>query len=152
MLAWYIASRSNFNLDINLVIKYALTHDIIETYAGDTYIYDSKSVATKRAREHAAAQKLAQTFPDFNELHALIKVYEDRADRESRFVYALDKIVPVIILYLGNGKGWHQHNVTLKMLHDTKDKQIKQSQELGELWNELTARLANQPELFPDVS
>ncbi len=41
MLSWYIISAENLKLDKNLVIKYALVHDLVEVYAGDTYFYRS---------------------------------------------------------------------------------------------------------------
>ncbi len=41
MMAWYIISAENLKLDRNLVIKYALVHNLVEVYAGDTYFYRS---------------------------------------------------------------------------------------------------------------
>ncbi len=49
MLAWYIVSTKKLNLDVDKVIKYALAHDLVETYAGDTYFYhNSKDAASEK--------------------------------------------------------------------------------------------------------
>jgi putative hydrolase of HD superfamily len=151
MTAWYVVSTAKLELDLNLVIKYALAHDIIETYAGDTFIYDEKLARDKSEREHAAAEILQRNYPEFDELHHLVERYEKRNDPESRFVYALDKIVPVLLIYLGEGRSWQRDGITLEMLRTNKDKKIAVSELplMTELWTELTAILAKQPELFP---
>lgn len=151
MMAWYIASKSDLGLDIDKVIKYALAHDLVEVYAGDSYIYDREMVADKLVREHAAAELLQRNFPDFNELHELIEDYEAREDDEARFIYVLDKILPVLVIYLGDGKTWKQNKISLEMLRQNKDDKIKEYAPLLKLWEELSERLNMQPELFPDL-
>lgn len=48
MLAWYIISSNKLSLDLDLVIKYALVHDLVEVYAGDTYIYTRRHRVEKQ--------------------------------------------------------------------------------------------------------
>ncbi len=151
MTAWYIATQAKLSLDVNLVIKYALAHDLIETYAGDTYIYDAERTADKMEREHVAAEILRRNYPHFDELHELIERYEERADPEANFVYALDKVVPVIMVYIGEGNSWHRDNVTLRMLRDHKDAKVKASPEIAQLWQQLVDMLETKPELFPNA-
>lgn len=94
MLAWYIVSSAKMPLDHDKVIRYALVHDFLEVYAGDTYIYskDAAHLASKHDRETMAIVKLRETLTEFPDLHQTINAYEARQDAESRFVYALDKI------------------------------------------------------------
>ena len=80
----------------------------------------------------------------------MIQNYEKRSDKESCFVYVLDKIHPVLQLYLDNGRMWREEGVTLKMLLDKKKDKIHLAEELRPLWNELEKLLTeNENDLFP---
>lgn len=152
MLAWYISDKSSIDLDKDLVIKYALIHDLVEVYAGDTYIYsqNQNDHESKYEREEKARIRIEEEFPDFKDLHALILMYETREDKESRFVYVLDKIHPVLQLYLDEGRCWKEEKVTLQMLLDKKKDKIALAEELRPLWNELEEILIhNEKSLFP---
>lgn len=139
MLAWYIAESNFLDLDKNLVLKYALVHDFVEVYAGDTFLYSKKQNdhETKHEREEEARIQLQKELPLFTDLHSAILDYEKLNNKESRFVYVLDKIHPVIQIYLNGGKNWRDHDVTLKMLLEKKRDKMHLSPELLELWNEL---------------
>lgn len=139
MLAWYIAESNFLDLDKNLVLKYALVHDFVEVYAGDTFIYSKKQSdhETKHEREEEARVQLQKEFPLFTELHAAILDYEKLDNKESRFVYVLDKIHPVIQIYLDGGQNWRDHDVTIEMLLEKKRDKMHLSPELFPLWDEL---------------
>lgn len=151
MLAWYIADANKLDLDKNLLLKYALIHDFVEVHAGDTYIYseDEAYKKSKIERESKAMKKLKEDVREFNELHELIEEYEKKKDRESRFIYALDKIQPVINIYLDGGKTWKLKNITLKMLVDHKKEKVRISSEVETYFDELIALLGGrEKELF----
>lgn len=151
MLAWYIVSSERLDLDKDKLIRYALIHDLVEVYAGDTYLYDQdmNMHASKKEREEQAAERLKKEFPEFLDLHETIHTYESRGDRESKFVYALDKVQPVLNVYLDQGRTWQKFDITLAMLREKKDERIKVSPEVNALWEELRALLAErEQELF----
>lgn len=151
MLAWYIADASSLGLDTNLVVKYAMIHDLVEVYAGDTYIYstDEVHIRSKDTREKAARKKIATDFPEFQELHDLIEEYEQQENPESRFVYALDKIHPVINIYLDNGRTWKEKGITLDMLFSHKKDKVAVSPKIKEYFDEIITILAErESELF----
>ncbi len=155
MLGWYIVSSKKLNLDADLVIKYGMIHDLVEVYAGDTYIYskDEAHVASKHEREAAAAQQLAETFPDFPDLHQLIETYEKREDAESKFIYALDKLQPIIHIYLAGGDLWKEMGVTLAMAIENKSSKIAVSPDVVPYYEELLELLRErQEELFGSVT
>ena len=143
MLAWYIATSHNLPLDKDLVLKYALVHDIVEVYAGDTYVFttDAKKRDSKEAREKEAILQLQKEFPEFLDLHELIAGYEKREDNESRFVYALDKIQPVLNIYLDNGRTWKEKGVTIQMLVDFNKEKVALSPEVHSCFDELIGLL-----------
>jgi len=151
MLAWYIADARKLSLDIGLLVKYALIHDLVEVYAGDTYIYsDSQDdIDSKHDREEEARKRLQKEFAEFEELHRLIVQYEDRRDAESKFVYALDKIQPMLNIYLDDGKTWQEKGVTLEMLVENKQDKVKISPEVKRYFDEFIRLLQdNEEKLF----
>lgn len=151
MLAWYIAEINFLQLDKNLLIKYALVHDLVEVYAGDTFLYSKKpgDHESKHEREEKARLRIAEEFHEFTELHSAISDYEELKNPESRFIYVLDKIHPVIQIYLDGGKNWKEHNVTLAMLLEKKKDKIHLSHELTLVWDELEKLLTeNEDQLF----
>ena len=152
MLAWYITERNFLNLNKDLLIKYALVHDFVEVYAGDTFIYSKKQSdhETKHEREEEARIRIEKELPAFSELHSAILDYEKLENPESRFIYVLDKIHPVIQIYLDGGKNWKENEVTLSMLLSKKKDKIRLSPELQSFWDELeTLLVQNEDTLFP---
>lgn len=151
LLAWYIVDAEKLDLDRDLVVKYALVHDLAEVYAGDTYIYsdDENHLASKADREREALERLAKEFPDFADLHELAERYERREDRESRFVYALDKIQPVLHAVLDDGRIWKEKNITIGMLYEHKKDKVALSPEIQPYFDELIKLLKeNEERLF----
>ena len=151
MLAWYIVDSKSLDLDICLVVKYALVHDFVEVYAGDTYIYtqDEEFKASKEKREKDAAERLKKEFSEFSQLHELIDRYENKKDKESRFVYALDKIQPVLNIYMDGGRTWKEKDITLDMLIESKKDKVAVSEDLKKYFDEIIEILkTNEKDLF----
>lgn len=151
MLAWYILDTEALPLDRDKVFRYALAHDLVEVYAGDTYLYseDLALHASKPERERLAAERLAVEFPEVPELHAAIRGYVTKEDAESRFVYALDKIEPILKIYLDGGETWQKKGVTLEMLYESKKDKVALSPEIQPYFGELMALLRKEEkELF----
>lgn len=143
LASWYFVSVKQMQLDLNLVIKYALIHDLVEVYAGDTYIYDPDPaiINSKVERERAAQEQIVREFSEFLDLHGCIEAYEMRADKESKFVYALDKILPMINIYLDGGRTWRNEAVTLQMLVDYKTDKVALSPEVSQYFADFIAML-----------
>ena len=148
MLAWYIGESHALPLNRDLLVKYALVHDLVEVYAGDTYIYtmNQSEKDSKKAREEKAAVELRENFPEFEALHRLIFAYEKREGAESRFVYALDKIQPILNIYTDGGRTWKEKGVTIQMLVDTKKHQVALSPEVSACFEELVRLLKKDEE------
>jgi putative hydrolases of HD superfamily len=150
LLTWYLIDTEKLELDRDLVIKYALIHDLVETYAGDTYFYDEKAERTKHEREQAALVRIKHEFPDFEALTTLITRYEKLEDPESCFVYALDKLIDPLNIYLEDGKLWHEKGVTLPMLLAKKEEKVQADPTVARYFSELKELLlAREQELFP---
>lgn len=148
-LAWYIIADTKLDLDRDLVLKYSLIHDLVEVYAGDTYFAAGEEErGTKVQREKDAALRLEKEIPEFAELHELIEQYEAREDKESRFVYALDKIQPMLNIYTDGGRTWKEKGVTIDMLVEHKKEKVAVSPEIEVYFNDLIAILREEEKML----
>lgn len=153
MLAWYIVSSEKLSLDIDLILKYALVHDLVEVYAGDTYAFsdDKEHLDSKIGREHEALVRLKKEFPLGNDIFSLVDRYEKRDDRESRFVYALDKLQAVVQIYLDKGRILKEKNITFQMFLKYKKDKVGLSPEIKPYFDELVVLMTEKKkELFND--
>lgn len=150
LVAWYIAESNNLDLDLNKIIKYALVHDLVEVYAGDTSVkYATKEqVDTKKIREAKAAQTLKDEFSQTLQIHEYIAGYEQKEDAESKFIYALDKLIPDLNLYLDNGYGWKETDSTLSMITEGKTKKVAVDKTIKKYFDELVEILKKDERKF----
>lgn len=107
LMACALAARFAPDLDRGRIAEFALVHDLVEAYAGDTNTFGfggDTSTTDKDAREAAALERIR------HEIHAsfpwvvdTIEAYESLATPEARFVKTLDKVLPKITHYLNHG-------------------------------------------------
>lgn len=148
MATWMLASYFP-ELDKNTVIQLALVHDLVEVHAGDTYAFaDSGMTAGKSDREAAAIDKLAADWPDFPDMIEAIRSYEARQTNEAKFVYALDKLMPIILNYLNQGRTWQHDNITLGNVKAYKDAKIAKSPEVYAYYKQMIDILERHPDFF----
>ena len=136
LVAWYIIENDQLPLKLERILMYAMAHDLVEVYAGDTYTFDKVSQTSKKDREHKALQKIKKRFPKFKTLIKTIENYENKIDKESKFVYALDKIIPPIQVYLEDGKLWKEKKISLQDVMENKNHKIKTVPEIDIYWQE----------------
>ncbi len=115
LTCWYLQSKIAPELDLLKILQYALAHDIVEVHAGDTFVFDEEHKTTKDTREREALEQIREDWPDFPDLAAYAKGYMDKIDAEARFVKAVDKILPVLLIELGleHYDVWSERSVTL---------------------------------------
>jgi putative hydrolases of HD superfamily len=148
LTAWYLAPHFP-ELSTDKLIRYSLVHDLVEIHAGDTYIYGPQEhLDTKQEREAAALKQLKEEWPDFSELIHDMEVYESREDEEAKFVYALDKIMPMMQIYINEGHTWKKEGVALSQLNNTKRTKVSVSPPIADYYEQLHTLLLGQPELF----
>lgn len=117
LTCWYLAPKIAPELNLEKIFKYALSHDIVEIHAGDTFVFAETAVlASKSAKEDAAIRQLYKDWPDFTDMIDSAKGYKDKTDEEAKFVKAVDKILPLIVIELGESSDfWNRHKITLEM-------------------------------------
>lgn len=104
--------------DILKVIKMALIHDIIEIYAGDTFLYDEEMIKSKEKREKEAAEKIYSILPkeQGEEIKSLWLEFEQKQTNKAIFCATLDRIQPIILNYLTQGGTWKKYNIKKEMV------------------------------------
>lgn len=122
MTCWFLHDKIAPELDLLKIFKYALAHDIVEVHAGDTFVFDTANVETKDVRERQAVATIQKDWPDFNELGSHAEDYMDKMDDEARFVKAVDKLLPVLMIELDSDPAafWQKLHVTLGMERENK--------------------------------
>jgi putative hydrolase of HD superfamily len=149
LTAWYLIEKDNLKLDQNKVISIALIHDVAEAYAGDTTAFASAEDRSAHAkREAEAIAKLKSDWPAFTSMHELIEEYELRKTDEAKFVYALDKLVPIINNYIYEGKAWKVQGITLDRVKEIKAGKVDLSEVISKYYKDLVMLLEAKPELF----
>jgi putative hydrolase of HD superfamily len=114
IVACAFAEQFEPNLDRGLIAQYALVHDFVEVYAGDTCTINAtgEQFVDKAAREAAALDKLRAQFSGiFPWLIATIESYDTLASPEARFIKTLDKVLPKITHALNKGAALIDHGI-----------------------------------------
>lgn len=115
LTCWYLQPKIAPELDLGKILQYALAHDIVELHAGDTFVFDKAGIRSKEQREREALEQVRASWPDFPELADHAEGYMDKIDEEAKFVKAVDKILPVIMIELSlvNDPFWERLGITL---------------------------------------
>ena len=74
--------------------------------------------------------------------------YERRESPEDKFVYALDKLMPIFMIFLGNGYTWQQEKITLDQLLEKKASKVALSPEINPYYEELVQLLRKNEDYF----
>ncbi len=98
LMALVLAEHANTrDLDLFKVVKMLLIHDLVEIYAGDTWLFDVAAADTQAAREQAGASTLYALLPatQASEFTALWEEFSARNTAEAKFAVAIDALQPL---------------------------------------------------------
>lgn len=115
MAALVFAGQATEAVDVGRAVAMALTHDIVEIDAGDTFAYDQGDhLASKEAREQAAADRIFGLLPATTGafLRELWDEYERGDTPEARYVMAIDRMAPMLLNLAEGGTTWREHGIT----------------------------------------
>lgn len=135
MLCWMLIDEYKFKLDRNKVIRYALVHDLPEVYAGDASLYSNYSQKDKEKREAKAIAKLIKNFPKQTSIWKDLQDYEVRKDKESKFVYLVEKLEPILSVLLSEEDHWTKRKITFEHFLEKKQKKIKDLDTIAQFLN-----------------
>lgn len=107
LVACAFAERFAPELDRGKIAQFALVHDLVEVYAGDTatgHIMTDTDHADKEEREATALARIQEEFDkELPWISETITAYEQRDTPEARFVKVVDKALPKITNILNGG-------------------------------------------------
>ena len=117
LTCWFLATKIAPDLSLEKILCYALAHDTVEIHAGDTFVFGPlEHTDSKAERERQAITQLRKDWPDFPEMVDAAEGYDKRENEEAKFVKAVDKLLPVLMVNLGEKSAfWHRHKITLDM-------------------------------------
>lgn len=118
LLAILLAEYANTPVDVLRVVKMLLIHDIVEIDAGDTFAYSAVPKAEQALREQLAAQRIFGLLPpdQEEEFVALWEEFEAGATPEAQFAHALDRFMPFLHNFHGNGGTWRLFDVSYEQV------------------------------------
>lgn len=151
LTCWYLAPKIAPDLDLLKILQYSLAHDIVEIHAGDTFVFDTKKIASKESREREAITKIRSDWSDFPDLADYAEGYMNKQDDEARFVKAVDKLLPVIMIELNKEPGvfWNKHKITLAMEQENKVS-IRVSEAMSPYYEKLLEWLEQRNHLYKE--
>ena len=139
--AWHMAvmiyllkEYANEEFDVAKAMMMALTHDIVEIDAGDTYAYDNANLLTQKEREEKAADRIYGLLPDEqrDELRALFEEFEEGKTPEAKFARVMDNFQPLILNDSNNGKDWRVRGIKKSQVEK---RQISSKMGSEDIWN-----------------
>jgi 5'-deoxynucleotidase YfbR-like HD superfamily hydrolase len=109
-----LAERLYPDLDRGMIAQYAIVHDLVEAYVGDTDSFGISDAnrAAKEEREHQSFVRIKDEFEDvFPWIPETIARYEALDTKEARFVKTVDKAMSKITHILNNGQYFKNRNL-----------------------------------------
>ena len=141
-VATVIAEKYYPKLDANLISRFAVIHDVVEAYVGDTPTHDitAEGLKEKEAKEQ---QGLAQLRKDYAELSSFVKLveqYEAQELAEARFVRVIDKWTPVLVHFADEGATLRSYTDPQELVEDYKPRADKLKKDYPEFTELITVR------------
>lgn len=104
LVAPELAEALELPFDAGLLSQFAIVHDLIELKTDDipTLLLNEDQLHQKEMLEQAALEELLNELPPHT-AH-LLERYESQQEPEARFVRFVDKLLPLVVDILGDGK------------------------------------------------
>ena len=139
LMAVLLKEYANEEVDLAKVIPMVLLHDLVEIDAGDTYAYDQAGLATQRARETKAADRIFGMLPEdqgtkFRNLWEEFEAYETA---EAKFAHVLDNCQPLLLNDASGGKRWKEHTVHKSQIYKRNEHTAECSSQIWEYMQKL---------------
>jgi len=119
--SWQVALTANIlaeycvvAIDIANVTKMLLLHDVVETYAGDTFAFAQDEVlSNQHDKEVEALDKLMDLLPKVQREHfkSIWLEFEKAQTNDAKFANAIDRVVPAFQSFTNGGGTWKKYQV-----------------------------------------
>ncbi|MGY5853892.1 MAG: HD domain-containing protein [Candidatus Thorarchaeota archaeon] len=134
------------NVDLQKVLKMLLIHDLVEIYAGDTFVYDDFDKDEKVQREREAALKIFGLLPEdqAREFRDIWEEFEEEKTPEATYSKAIDAFQPVMQGYENKGWSWQTHGIGKSQILKQKESMNQGSTKLWDYTKELMDKAEEQ--------
>jgi putative hydrolase of HD superfamily len=101
-------------IDTTRALELALTHDLVEIDAGDTFVYDDEACRDQGEREQRAAARVFGLLPEDQQAALWEQWRELEAGQtpEAKLVRVLDRLQPILLHEATTGVVWQRHGVS----------------------------------------
>jgi putative hydrolase of HD superfamily len=109
-----LASKLYPALDVGKVAQFAIIHDLVEVYAGDTNTFNitSEDRHKKEEREQLAYERIKKEFQQvYPWIPETIEEYESLLSDEAQFVKAVDKLMTKLTHRINHGAYLRKENI-----------------------------------------
>ncbi len=119
LYALVLADQAGPGVDINLVVKMLILHDLVEIDAGDNPIFGDHDIAEMEAQEQIAADRIFGLLPDDlrRNLRPIWEEFEAAETPSAQFAKSLDRFQPPMQNLQSGGGSWIDYNVTEQQIH-----------------------------------
>ena len=153
LLACSLAPEIDTTLNVGKVAQFAIVHDLVELFAGDTSPWqgDSSFRASKEEREEKALELIAERFSAFPWIYQTIREYERKASNEATYVWAIDKVIILLLRRLDKGKFFIDNGITKEAFDErliANKKKAHAHPVVGDYYDQLLALFEMHPEYF----
>lgn len=123
VMALLLAEYCKEKIDLLHTLKMLLIHDIVEVYAGDTFLYDTQKREEAKANEKIAADKIFSLLPDDQKedfMNTWLE-FEERKTPEAQYAAVLDNLQPLLNHYYTNNRNIIKKNLKKSQIIDKKE-------------------------------
>ena len=129
MAAMVLAEHANEPVDVSMVVRMLLVHDLVEIDAGDTFVYltmDASGRDEQNQREQVAAERIFGLLPPDQgaEMRATWDEFEAAQTAEARFAKAVDRLAPMLLNRASGGGSWKRRSIDPSLTHRLVDTQM----------------------------
>jgi putative hydrolase of HD superfamily len=153
IIAWFLSDKESLGLNVEKLITYALVHDIMETYSGTSPVYqrNPKAQNNKDFTEEEAINQINKEFKSFRPFLNSLSNYHSQKDEEAKFIYALDKLLPILNIELNNDDFYFKNEVTFEKMVEIKEQKISKDKTVYKYFELLKKYLKEETKFFwPD--
>lgn len=120
LYALVLADQAGPAVDINLVIRMLILHDLVEIDAGDNPIFGTHDISEMEAKEQEAADRIFGMLPiDLrDELRVIWEEFEAAETPSAQFAKSLDRFQPPMQNLQSGGGSWIDFDVTEAQIHE----------------------------------
>ncbi|UTC65454.1 HD domain-containing protein [Treponema sp. OMZ 788] len=123
VMALLLAEYCKEKIDLLHTLKMLLIHDIVEVYAGDTFLYDTQKREEAKTDEKIAADKIFSLLPDDQKedfMNTWLE-FEERKTPEAQYAAVLDNLQPLLNHYYTNNRNIIKKNLKKSQIIDKKE-------------------------------